>query len=200
MQKDISTKDQIFNVALRLFATTGVENASMRDIAENVGIKTASIYNHFESKGQILEECYRFFENYRDELRLSQEQYLPILQHGTKQEVVSAPNYDFPRDKIENGIYSLMVTFSNVYIDARAREIYLALKREAMAYLKEFFETGIEIDRFLPFDHQPVSSLYLSVKLNAAHMVSVDPGGDDHLYEYQANMFHLFEHLIPFRY
>ena len=49
------TKTQIFNTALRLFATSGVENVSMRDLADAVGIKAASIYNHYTSKEQIVE-------------------------------------------------------------------------------------------------------------------------------------------------
>ena len=57
------TKTRILNTALRLFAVSGVENVSMRDIANAVGIKAASIYNHYVNKEQIVDACYDFFLN-----------------------------------------------------------------------------------------------------------------------------------------
>jgi AcrR family transcriptional regulator len=49
----MTTKDLIFYTALRLFSERGYDGVSMRDIAAAVGIKAASIYNHFASKEDI---------------------------------------------------------------------------------------------------------------------------------------------------
>ena len=49
----MATKDLIFYTALRLFSEHGYDGVSMRDIAAEVGIKAASIYNHFASKEDI---------------------------------------------------------------------------------------------------------------------------------------------------
>lgn len=48
-----NTKDTIMCQALTLFANRGYEGVSMRDIASAVGIKAASLYNHFSSKEDI---------------------------------------------------------------------------------------------------------------------------------------------------
>ena len=139
MQEDsLDTKTRIFNVSLRLFATDGVENATTRSIADAVGIKSASIYNHYKSKDEILEDCYQYFMDYISENRLTKEQYLPILQRGAKEEVINIPNYHIPDDKAENVIYALMVTFARVHTDTRARDIYVAYKNDTLEYLKEF--------------------------------------------------------------
>ena len=51
-----SRKEVIKNCAAKLFRKKGFKATSMRDIAEEVGIKAASIYNHIDSKHQLLEE------------------------------------------------------------------------------------------------------------------------------------------------
>lgn len=49
----MKTKDLILHTALRLFSKRGYDGVSMRDLAAEVGIKAASIYNHFSSKEDI---------------------------------------------------------------------------------------------------------------------------------------------------
>ena len=46
-------KDEILEAAFKLFALKGY-NTSMADIASQVGIKVPSLYNHFESKDDII--------------------------------------------------------------------------------------------------------------------------------------------------
>lgn len=47
-------RDEIIEAAAVYFAENGYNNAGMRDIARAVGIKGASLYNHFHSKEEIL--------------------------------------------------------------------------------------------------------------------------------------------------
>jgi AcrR family transcriptional regulator len=55
------TKDRITDTAIDLFSRRGYEAVSMQDIAEAVGIKKSSIYNHFKSKDQILQLILSYF-------------------------------------------------------------------------------------------------------------------------------------------
>lgn len=52
----MNTKEKILNSALDLFSTKGYNAVSVRHIAAEVGIKASSLYNHFESKQDILNE------------------------------------------------------------------------------------------------------------------------------------------------
>lgn len=56
------TKDRIFEVSIELFSRKGFNAVSIRDIAGEVGIKQSSLYNHFGSKDEILEDIYVYFK------------------------------------------------------------------------------------------------------------------------------------------
>ena len=47
------TQDKIIQVSIDLFADSGYQNTSLSDIADGVGIKKPSLYNHFDSKEAI---------------------------------------------------------------------------------------------------------------------------------------------------
>lgn len=53
MEGALSTKERIVYESLRLFSQKGYDGVSMREIASAVGIKGASIYNHFKGKEDI---------------------------------------------------------------------------------------------------------------------------------------------------
>ena len=50
----MTTRDKILNEALTLFAENGYDGTSVEEIAEKVGIKAPSLYNHFKGKEDIL--------------------------------------------------------------------------------------------------------------------------------------------------
>ncbi len=54
------TKERIFDVAINLFAQNGFDATSMREIAEGVGIKKASMYSHYSGKEEILKEILEY--------------------------------------------------------------------------------------------------------------------------------------------
>lgn len=53
MEEIVTTKQKIIYESLRLFSQKGYDGVSMREIAAAVGIKGASIYNHFKGKEEI---------------------------------------------------------------------------------------------------------------------------------------------------
>lgn len=55
-KKDGTKKEAIIEAAAMLFHKKGFNATSMRDLASDVGVEAASLYNHIQSKSQILQE------------------------------------------------------------------------------------------------------------------------------------------------
>lgn len=53
---DSKRREEILQAAASVFARKGISNATVRDIADEVGILSGSLYHHFESKDQMVEE------------------------------------------------------------------------------------------------------------------------------------------------
>ena len=51
-----SRKQEIIRIAAKLFREKGYTAVTMRDLASSMGIKAASLYNHIDSKQEILRE------------------------------------------------------------------------------------------------------------------------------------------------
>lgn len=59
-RKNSTKKEVIIEKASRLFREKGFGAASMRDLAEHVGVEAASLYNHIQSKSEILQTiCFK---------------------------------------------------------------------------------------------------------------------------------------------
>ncbi len=67
--KNISRKDVIIKKASALFKTKGFNAASMRELAETVGVEAPSLYNHIGSKSEILQSiCFTVAEAFNTQL------------------------------------------------------------------------------------------------------------------------------------
>lgn len=73
--KNGNRKDLIVKAGAALFREKGFGAASMRDLAETLGIEAASLYNHIRSKNEILESiCFNVanrFNTHLDEIEIS---------------------------------------------------------------------------------------------------------------------------------
>lgn len=79
----MTTKEKITEEALILFAEKGYKGTSVKNIADAVGIKDASLYNHFKSKQEIfnsiVELISKHISNLSQTLGLPQDENMDIL-------------------------------------------------------------------------------------------------------------------------
>jgi TetR/AcrR family transcriptional regulator, cholesterol catabolism regulator len=61
-------RDELLVIAARIFAKKGIASATVREIAEEAGILSGSLYHHFTSKEEMVREVItRGFENFYDD-------------------------------------------------------------------------------------------------------------------------------------
>ena len=78
--KDISRKDVIVQAAANLFLEKGYKAASMRDLAERVGVEAASLYNHIRSKTELLHDiCFAVANRYWEHMSQVEAMDNPVI-------------------------------------------------------------------------------------------------------------------------
>lgn len=90
-KRDNNTKQRILDIAIDLFAEKDYNSVTIREIAKVVGIKGSSIYNHFESKEEILDAILGYhmsasntvFEGYFEAAEISSR-----IEHASIEEVL----------------------------------------------------------------------------------------------------------------
>ncbi|MVO98934.1 TetR/AcrR family transcriptional regulator [Paenibacillus lutrae] len=92
----MNTSARIKTAALDLFAAQGYEGTSMAQIAEEVGIKTPSIYAHFKGKEEL---------------------FLSVLQDASKEELAFATAHldADPDQPLHGKLYNLLLYFRDKY-------------------------------------------------------------------------------------
>jgi AcrR family transcriptional regulator len=67
----VSRRDELLELAARMFADRGLRATTVRDIADSAGILSGSLYHHFSSKEEMVDELLRgfldwLFERYQE--------------------------------------------------------------------------------------------------------------------------------------
>jgi len=62
MTETMTRRDELLAIAAELFASRGVKNTTVRDIADAAGILSGSLYHHFDSKESMVDEILSSFQ------------------------------------------------------------------------------------------------------------------------------------------
>ena len=178
------TKETILVNATLLFATRGYGSVSMRDIADSIGIKPASLYNHFASKDALWNAALEhakslyliYFKHLTENLAKADSfrSVLEIIFHEPKMMANVFTNYAFAMVRAEQ------------FRDPAAAEVAdKTLFRFSIDSLRSCFDGCVEKGMVAPFDTEAVATIIINSVLVAIDVavqrslgrdVSVDVG------------------------
>lgn len=137
-QKSETRKEEIVRIAEKLFKKKGYSAVTMRDIAQAMGIKAASLYNHIQSKQQILSEIIiaigEEFTQGMEEIVAAELSSIEKLEQIIRLHV---------RITMKNP--SRMATMNNDWMHLEGQlDYYLSLRRNYEDSFRQILEIGIE--------------------------------------------------------
>jgi len=152
-KKSISTKEKIFNEAIRLFSDNGYSEVSVRDIASNTGINVSSLYFHYPSKEEILSMLYDYYMKNWKAAAPDIAHLLKLCETAPVFEIFEALDFRFPpevKDKM-NRIVKIAVRQMTICSKSEnfIRERFLKDCTEALSVI---LDRLILLNRIEPFD------------------------------------------------
>jgi len=165
----ITTRDRILNAAVVLFSNRGYCRVSMRDIAYEVGIKAASIYNHFSSKSDILRSLFEYYAVQRLLYAPRLEELLLLAETASAQEVLSRLTYHYP-DEVLDKMDRILIIASQDLCSEEGGEQFLRefLYDATLNILVPVLNRMIELGKIEPINVWDFSLLLTHYDISAA--------------------------------
>lgn len=129
---------EIRAAACELFATRGYESTGMQDVADMLGIRASSLYNHVESKQQILDEIgTEFVTGLHAALQAGlsmSDDVVEQVARGVEEEV---------RYKIRNPNAYIVMSRETLNVSPPVREKLIASRAEQRQMWRDVIERGV---------------------------------------------------------
>ncbi|MCL2069583.1 MAG: TetR/AcrR family transcriptional regulator [Treponema sp.] len=144
-QEKTSTRQRILEQAIDLFAMKGYTETTIRELATAVGLKEASIYNHFPSKNAILEYIIEEYSQFSS-AAFNEERLLALKGNPSADDLLSCMQLAFTEGREEYFLKELYVILQeqhrNPLVGKFVSEHYIMANEEVVKRiinaLKEF--------------------------------------------------------------
>lgn len=166
------SRGQILNEALRLFAEQGYGGSSIRDLANRVGMKNASLYFHYPSKAHVLAELVRIghdehFRRMREALRDSAPDIQSQLTALVRAHVCAHAEYPMLAVVSHAEMHALPDEFAAPILDVR---------RQSEMLLFDVIQRGVNVGVFKVPDVQLAMTAIGAMGLRVAHWYTPENG------------------------
>ena len=137
----MNKKEEIIYATLELAAEYGLKSLSMTQIAEKVGIKKPSLYNHFESKETLIKEMYQFIrEKAKEGIPLDNIDYSAYLEKYNAKEILTQSVLSYKKMVTDEKMYNFYkVIYSERTINSDAAQILVEETKKMIAATKNLF-------------------------------------------------------------
>ena len=126
------------------------ENVSVRDITEKVGIKPASMYNHFINKAQLLEYSYSYYSQHYYDNRKPIDEIKKLIETAGAKEIVNSLWFTFQTEDTRKYIRMILITkiiYMRLFQDPVANAMFAEMNTNNAAYIVSILKHGIDIGR-----------------------------------------------------
>lgn len=134
-------KEEIILVTLELAAENGLSNVSMAQIAEKMGIRKPSLYNHFKAKEEIIAAMYQYLrEKSKEQLSLADIDYGEFIKGKSMEEALTQSVANYNNINAENKMFSFYkVIYSERSVNPTAAKIMAEETRRMILATKNLF-------------------------------------------------------------
>lgn len=160
-------KKEIIMATLELAANKGLGNVSMNMIADKVGIKKPSLYNHFASKEELVEVMYQFLrEEAKKNANVGAMDYTVIFAGKSALEILRmmVGGY-FRMNQQEHMLNFYKVIYSERSIQPMAAKI-LAEETEKMIIATKQLFYAMEVHKLLHFHNADMSAVSFAMTVH----------------------------------
>lgn len=160
-------KKEIIMATLELAANKGLGNVSMNIIADKVGIKKPSLYNHFASKEELVEAMYQFLrEEAKKNANVGAIDYTVIFAGKSALEILMmmVGGY-FHMNQQEHMLNFYKVIYSERSIQPMAAKI-LAEETEKMIIATKQLFYAMEVHKLLHFQNADMSAVSFAMTVH----------------------------------
>lgn len=180
----IETTRRILEIGADLFARKGYDNVSLREIADAVGIKESSLYNHFKSKSALKESLFTSFAEMTFGSRPSDSELEKMLFIMSPEEIFK--NIVFNVGKNINAVAQnvAIIIHNEKYRDTQAFEMYERyLIKEPVEYYKRLIEKMMARKMIQPVDAYLFAEQYnyVSIALTQEYFMAKNGLADENV-------------------
>lgn len=160
-------KKEIIMATLELAANKGLGNVSMNMIADQVGIKKPSLYNHFKSKEELVEEMYQYLrEEAKNNAHIGPIDYTSLFQDKTALDVLrfTVGGY-FNMNQQEHMFNFYKVIYSERSLSPMAAQIMIEETEKMINATKQLFY-AMQVHQLLYFNDPDMSALSFALTVH----------------------------------
>ncbi|MCP3030222.1 TetR/AcrR family transcriptional regulator [Halobacillus sp. A1] len=157
------TEQKIIDAALECFANAGYQNTSLSDIADKVGIKKPSLYNHFASKEAI-------FLRVLKEVSQKELAYLKGFTEYTENRTVREKfqeifklYVDHMSFSTEGAFFKRFTFFPPEEFAEEIKQVFVRTEEEVNTILADIFKEGIKRGEIRPLHLSELTSAFYTI-------------------------------------
>ena len=182
-------KKEIIMAALELAANKGLGNVSMNMIADKVGIKKPSLYNHFASKEELVEVMYQFLrEEAKKNANIGAIDYTIIFAGKSAWEILKmmVGGY-FNMNQQEHMLNFYKVIYSERSLNPMAAKIVAEETDKMIIATKQLFY-AMEVHKLLHFTNPDMSAVSFAMTIQGLMDYELDQSNGKCSYETDKNL------------